>query len=84
MGQGSHARSSSIPFKRYMVCLQHGQSITAATDHPVDDTTAVDCVRISIDEPPNSDGTTNVSIDLVQEPVDNATSTSLSTNPDPA
>ena len=58
------------------------QSTVTPIDHSVD-ATALDPVRNTNQEPPNSKASTNVLMDLIQEPADNAASVSPSTSPHP-
>jgi hypothetical protein len=58
------------------------QSTISLTDHLVD-ATALDPVRNTSQEPPNSEASTNASMNLIQEPADNAASASPSASSHP-
>jgi hypothetical protein len=56
------------------------ESITKATEHPINDSITVDGIRDTIDESSNSNAATNVLAEVIQEPLNNVTSAGLSTN----
>lgn len=56
------------------------ESITQAAERSINDTTTVDSVRDTTDEPPNNDLAANAPPEAIQEPVDKTASTAPSTD----